>query len=150
MYRLSTDVKKLSVDRLRSAMNSVEYDITLLSQVNSHSYLAEEIRKHAPVYTEGMAVAAKFPADDKWYRAIIVSKVEQEEQEEQRAGMMDSQEERFSVLYVDFGTSEVIEAKNILPICQEFCALPMETIPCELADVEPHSRMSIISCSKVN
>ena len=57
----------------------------------------------------------------------------------------ESSEDFYNVLYVDYGNNAVVPASMILPACEEFCQLPMETIPCCLADVSPTSRRDFIS-----
>ena len=99
----------------------------------------EEIRISAKSFEpeEGVAVVAKFPEDGKWYRAIIVSKCQQQEE----------REEQYNVLYVDYGNSRPVTLQEMLPVCEEFCELPMETVPCCLADVIPISRkLPFITC----
>ena len=49
-------------------------------------------------------------------------------------------EDSYNVLYVDYGNNAVVASSKILPVCDKFCELPMETIPCCLADVSPTSR----------
>jgi len=92
----------------------------------------EELRIAAKslVLEEGVAVVAKYAEDERWYRALIVSKCQHEE----------DREDQYNVLYVDYGNSKPVSLHEILPVCQEFCELPMETIPCCLADVIPISR----------
>ena len=70
---------------------------------------------------------AKYTPDNRWYRGLVVSKDEE-------------LQDKYNVLYVDFGNSDVVSIHDILPVCDEFCALPMETIPCCLADIDPLSR----------
>ena len=69
-----------------------------------------------------MAVVARFSEDDKWYRALVITKRDGNE---------------FNVLHVDFGSNEWTKEDCLLPICEQFCELPMETIPCCLADIQP-------------
>ncbi|XP_057313217.1 uncharacterized protein LOC130654621 isoform X2 [Hydractinia symbiolongicarpus] len=75
-------------------------------------------------YSVGMCVVARFSVDNRWYRGIIVSTNPDKHIE-------------YNVLHVDFGSSEWVTVEKLLPVYKVFCELPMETIPCCLADVEP-------------
>lgn len=86
-------------------------------------------------YEEGIAVVARFAEDNRWYRGLIVSQCNNNDDD---GG--ESSEDCYNVLYVDYGNNAVVQASKILPVCEEFCQLPMETIPCCLADVSPTSR----------
>jgi len=76
---------------------------------------------------QGYPVVARFSSDLKWYRALIIE--------------INSKEDQYDVLYVDFGSSERLTKLEILPLCEEFCELPQNTIPCCLADIAPFSSM---------
>ena len=94
-------------------------------------------------YVDGIAVVARFSADNRWYRAIIISSVQCDPEDKD----ISTRRKQYNVLYVDFGNSEAVHAQNILPLLEEFSDLPMETIPCKLADIEPPSREFIFSLS---
>ena len=86
-------------------------------------------------YQEGMPIVARYSGDLKWYRATIVTKIAISD------GKFD-----YDVLYVDYGSSERLSQKEILPLCEQFCELPQEVIPCCLADVFPVSCKSLWFC----
>ena len=83
-------------------------------------------------YEEGMAIVARYSGDLKWHRATIVTKI-----------AVSNGEFEYDVLYVDYGSSERLSEKEILPLCEHFCELPQEVIPCCLADVFPVSCKSL-------
>lgn len=47
------------------------------------------------------------------------------------------QSDRVEVLFVDFGTTKVLEVANLRLIKEEFLKQPVHAIPCKLGDIEP-------------
>ena len=72
-------------------------------------------------YSQKTAVAIKLK-DSQWYRAVVLGY---------------NQKGFYKVLCIDFGFVESANEKYVLPIVQQFCVLPMETVGCCLADVQP-------------
>ena len=87
----------------------------------------------------GNAVVVKYSEDGNWYRAVIkhlripdTGKDSYTEQPRSSGSQFE-----YEVLHVDFGSSEWVKHENIRPVVEKFFELPMATLPCCLADIEP-------------
>ena len=85
------------------------------------------------------AVVVKYSEDGYWYRGVIkhlripnADETSQREQPQSNANQFE-----YEVLHVDFGSSEWVKHENVRPVVEKFFQLPMETLPCCLADIEP-------------
>ncbi|XP_047126179.1 putative uncharacterized protein DDB_G0282133 isoform X1 [Hydra vulgaris] len=85
---------------------------------------SDKIRKYKlqDPYSPNTAVVACLE-DNQWYRAVVLTCFKTD-------GLYD-------VLCVDFGFVKSAAEENILPIVQQFCEFPMETVACCLADIQP-------------
>ncbi|KAK3853715.1 hypothetical protein Pcinc_039757 [Petrolisthes cinctipes] len=70
----------------------------------------------------GMACVAQYSCDSKWYRALV---------EDLPA------RHQVDVKYVDYGNRERLWYNKIYKITDDFLALPIQAIPCCLADIKP-------------
>ncbi|XP_066589030.1 tudor and KH domain-containing protein homolog isoform X2 [Prorops nasuta] len=77
--------------------------------------------------TEGQIVAAQFDSDKKWYRAEVLSKLN---------------EGKCEVFFVDFGDREIVYAKNIYELRTDFLSLRLQAIECSLANIKPCNEWS--------
>ena len=50
----------------------------------------------------------------------------------------------YEIVHVDFGSSEWVKHDAIQPVVEKFFELPMETLPCCLADIEPMGELTKI------
>ena len=86
----------------------------------------------------GDAVIVKFSLDECWYRGVIqnmrIPLVEDSPNDESRTYV---NETKYEVFHIDFGSYEWVNHSKVRPVIDEFFELPMETLPCTLADVEP-------------
>ncbi len=84
----------------------------------------------------GEVVAAKWDVDGKWYRARIVAKARQEDDD-----YLDSEETAeeamFDVDYVDFGDRDRRSRSQLATLKSDFFALGFQAIPCCLDGVMP-------------
>ncbi|XP_046607196.1 tudor and KH domain-containing protein homolog [Neodiprion virginianus] len=70
----------------------------------------------------GQMVAAKFPFDERWYRAEVVTKLEND---------------RYEVYFVDYGDHEALTIKEMMELRTDFLSLRLQAIECSLANVKP-------------
>ncbi|XP_043274911.1 tudor and KH domain-containing protein homolog isoform X2 [Venturia canescens] len=73
--------------------------------------------------TVGQTVAAKFLFDGKWYRAEVISSLEDDECE---------------VYFLDYGDHEIVSIKHVFELRTDFLSLRLQAIECSLANVKPH------------
>ncbi|XP_078698177.1 RING finger protein 17-like isoform X3 [Branchiostoma floridae x Branchiostoma belcheri] len=71
---------------------------------------------------EGMVLVAKYEEDDLWYRAQVVDL---------------PGNKQVDITYVDFGNSARVTCSQLKKIPDKFLKLPVQAVPCVLADVEP-------------
>ncbi|XP_071476635.1 tudor domain-containing 6-like [Diadema antillarum] len=96
--------KSATVEELEELMDQMAQHFT-----NQHG--------SAPSLAPGMPCAAKYPADEAWYRARVT--------EVERGG-------KVTVTFVDYGNSEVIDASQIQLLTSDMLQLPAQAIPCIL------------------
>ncbi|XP_076239155.1 tudor and KH domain containing protein papi [Calliopsis andreniformis] len=72
--------------------------------------------------TVGRMVAAKFSFDEQWYRAEVISVLEE--------GLCE-------VYFVDYGDHEVVQLGSIFELRTDFLSLRLQAIECSLANVKP-------------
>ncbi|XP_078617663.1 RING finger protein 17-like isoform X1 [Branchiostoma floridae x Branchiostoma japonicum] len=71
---------------------------------------------------EGMVLVAKYEEDNLWYRAQVVDL---------------PGNKQVDITYVDFGNSARVTCSHLKKIPDRFLKLPIQAVPCVLADVEP-------------
>ena len=69
----------------------------------------------------GMFVAAQYSGDDLWYRAVVTA----------------VQKSDVEVCFVDYGNRELVPFSKLRQLNPEFAKLPVQAIPCCLAEVAP-------------
>ncbi|XP_067050162.1 tudor domain-containing protein 1-like isoform X2 [Acropora muricata] len=94
----------------------------LMAKINEPDFF----KKYTPLTTAtaGMLCCARYSEDDTWYRAQVKS-VEQEEPLQVR------------VVYVDYGTTEVVGTERLRGFPSELLELPLQSSRCFLADIKP-------------
>ncbi|XP_056882925.1 tudor domain-containing protein 1 isoform X4 [Takifugu flavidus] len=92
----------------------------LQQQLRDHCFQVKAPENFRPA--PGTVCCAQFSEDKQWYRAKILAY---------------SSEERVCVGYLDFGNSEDVYIGHLRPISPLLLAIPMQTIPCGLAGVQP-------------
>ena len=86
----------------------------------------------------GDSVIAKYSDDNRWYRGVIMSfKITDEDTKKRRRSSLKERELEYEVLYIDFGSKEWVKMEKLRPVKETFFELPIETLPCCLADVDP-------------
>ena len=98
--------------QLVSNMSMLTKLATALNEVSSKSLLNPQL---------GSLCCARFTEDKLWYRACITSL---------------SGGKGITVLYLDYGNSEVLELSSLRILGQDFIAVPPLSIPCQLDDLE--------------
>ena len=72
----------------------------------------------------GQPCCALYSADDRWYRAKLVS-------------MSNERRRSLSVEFVDYGNTEMVDATNVHRLRSHYFALPVQALHCRLAEVVP-------------
>ena len=84
----------------------------------------------------------RFSEDDMWYRGVIMHIRIPEGNHSKRGKPISSYSEfEYYVLHVDFGSSEWVTASKVRPVADKFFDLPMETLLCCLADIQPMGKL---------
>eukprot|EP00794_Sanderia_malayensis_P006037 gene6037-6738_t len=79
----------------------------------------------------GNAVVAKFSEDANWYRGLVKNYREDINDKTKSSCRI------YEVFHVDFGSTEWLPATNVRPVAERFFQLPVGTLACCLADVQP-------------
>ncbi len=94
----------------------------------------------------GDAVITKFSEDGKWYRGVIKHlKIPESLKRKSESCVGEDEDFVYEVLHVDFGSSEWVNIFEVRPVVEKFFDLPMETLPCSLADIAPMGKWSFLS-----
>ncbi|KAJ8365184.1 hypothetical protein SKAU_G00140150 [Synaphobranchus kaupii] len=91
-------------------------------QLKLREYCAQTVASEDFRPAPGSVCCSQFTEDHQWYRATVLGY---------------SSETRVCVGYIDFGNSEEVDLSRLRPLNAELAALPMQAIPCVLADVKP-------------
>jgi len=107
-------------------LESASEELQALEEIMAKINEPEFFKKYPPLTTatEGMLCCARYTEDDMWYRAQVKS-VENEKPLEVR------------VVYVDYGTTEVVKSDRLRGFPSELLELPIQSTRCFLADVRP-------------
>ncbi|XP_013143736.1 PREDICTED: tudor domain-containing protein 1-like [Papilio polytes] len=76
----------------------------------------------------GELVAALYPADEKWYRARVVSSTRVDQ--------------NIEVMYIDYGNTAWVLEDGVRQLAARHWALPAQAVPCALAGVRSRSQLS--------
>eukprot|EP00794_Sanderia_malayensis_P004854 gene4854-5491_t len=95
-------------------------DIDAMMAALEESYKSSEPKPNIS-WNIGMPVAAIYPLDGAWYRAVL-------------SGISNGQAD---VTYVDFGNSERVAMNDVRPLYKDFMKLPAQAFVCRLDDVRP-------------
>ena len=87
----------------------------------------------------GDAVVVKYSEDGCWNRGVIkhLRIPNTEEVSNAKQPRSPGSQFEYEVLHVDFGSTEWVKHENVRPVVEKFFQLPMETVPCCLADIKP-------------
>lgn len=114
----------------RSGTN-MELLLRLLADLKSHSETAKPLQ-NPPKKREFLA--AKFSLDGNYYRAVAERRV-------------DKVEQKYEVLFVDFGNSEVVALDAMIPLSDELASVPLMAVPISMLNV-PEKLFSLASVEK--
>ena len=98
-------------------------ELEVLTSTMTEFYSLQENKACCPsaeMLLLGSPCVARFSDDDCWYRALVKG--------------VESQE-KVTVLFVDYGNTEVVPSSDIRSIKDKFCALPVRAIHCHLSSV---------------
>ncbi|XP_013169299.1 PREDICTED: uncharacterized protein LOC106119015 isoform X2 [Papilio xuthus] len=99
----------------------------LVRDMNSPaSRMAYKPLKMAPAL--GELVAALYPADEKWYRARVVSSTRVDQ--------------NIEVVYIDYGNTAWVLEDGVRQLAARHWALPAQAVPCALAGVRARTQLS--------
>ncbi len=101
------------------------------SESNRRSHLLDDADVSA-----GCVVAARWPGDDRWYRARVVEVVRDEYD--------DGAEPQLDVDFVDFGDCDKKNRGEVFDLRADFLRLSFQAIECCLAGVEPMYVLAIV------
>lgn len=80
----------------------------------------------------------QFSEDSCWYRGIIKRlRIPNKEDSPKADPQFPGSEFEYEVLHIDFGSIEWVKHSQVRPVVDKFFDLPIETLPCCLADIEP-------------
>jgi len=121
-----TEVDKGFSDDPDPTLESATEELRTLEEIMAKINSADYFKKYTPLTTasEGMLCCARYTEDDMWYRAQVQT-VERHRPLEVR------------VVYVDYGTTEVVKADRLRGFPSELLDLPVQSTRCFLADVRP-------------
>ncbi|XP_065066777.1 uncharacterized protein LOC135692541 isoform X2 [Rhopilema esculentum] len=110
---------------------------TMMDKLNS-VYSITEFKVPEEHLNIGNAVVVRFSEDGKWYRGVIKHlRIPQTGIDSASGtGSLACQFE-YEILHVDYGSFEWVKHAEVCPVIEEFFELPMETLPCCMADIEP-------------
>ncbi|XP_024865763.1 tudor domain-containing protein 1 isoform X1 [Kryptolebias marmoratus] len=97
-------------------LQEVMMELSAFCSNNQNTLSAAVNTKPAP----GAACCAQFSADHNWYRAVVLG-----------VG-----ENKVSVLYADYGNSEIVPFSRVLPIPAHLLQLPFQIVRCTLTEKE--------------
>ncbi|NXT77158.1 TDRD1 protein, partial [Zapornia atra] len=89
-------------------------------QLNELEHYCKSCKSQPFKPKQGEACCAKFSADGRWYRALILKAFQS----------------AVEVLYADYGNTETLPLSEVLPITDSYLELPFQTIACSLAGIE--------------
>lgn len=121
-----TDTDKGLSDDPDPTLLSASLELRSLEQLMEKINAPDFFKNYTPLTTAttGMLCCARYSEDDTWYRAQVKS-VEHENPLEVR------------VVYVDYGTTEVVKAERLRGFPSELLELPIQSTRCFLADIKP-------------
>lgn len=108
---------KVFVQQLGSHAHSLR---NLLTELQAHCKKESNELDLVFVPREGLPCLSLFPSDRMWYRARIVGV---------------PSESRVQVVYVDYGNEEMVPARSLRRMPEQFMQLPVQALPVRLADV---------------
>ena len=99
----------------------------LMDQLALHYSSASLLSSASAVAMQkGSLCVTKFSEDGNWYRAKVVRT-----------------EPDVVVEFIDYGNTEVKKAAELFPLPPQFTSLPCQSIPCSLANYNPHGRDAV-------
>lgn len=121
-----TEMDKGYADDPDPTLDDATEELRTLEEIMARINSPEYFKKYTPLATakKGMLCCARYTEDDMWYRAQIQSIEHQRPLE-------------VKVLYVDYGTTEVLKADRLRGFPSELLDLPVQATRCFLADIKP-------------
>ncbi|XP_072018279.1 RING finger protein 17-like [Amphiura filiformis] len=102
--------------------DDLEYLLSMMKDLQEQYKKREQERWGILCPQIGMICVAKFELDSQWYRAQII-------------GLPGKQ--LVELVYVDYGNLDTVHCSNLRKVTNQFLKLPVQALPCSLADVEP-------------
>eukprot|EP00741_Cyanophora_paradoxa_P021539 tig00021357_g20794.t1 len=108
---------------LRPADSSIKWIEQQLAALAVRAAPAPSPLDAASAFREGEVVAAKFSADDQWYRARVDK------------ALKDGDSRRYRVTFVDYGNTDVVPADRVRALDAQLAAVAPQAFECVLAGV---------------